>query len=115
MNNRVLLTWPDRAAHPNERVHWSRKSKANKTMRRAAYYLGKQAGLYAPQEGPIHVSLTFFPPDKRKRDLDGCISNCKAYLDGIADAMGVDDNRFTLSAKIVDGQPGGCVVMEVRS
>lgn len=62
--------------------------------------MAKLHKLSAPADGPIHVTLTFYPPDKRRRDLDGCISACKAYLDGLADALGVDDSRFTLSARI---------------
>lgn len=59
-----------------------------------------KAAALSVSDGPVHVSLTFHPADKRRRDLDGCIASCKAYLDGLADALGVDDNRFTLSARM---------------
>lgn len=94
----ILLPWPPRAVHPNARTHWAQKARATKRMRHDAAWAAKSAGLSAG--GPVHVSLTFYPPDKRRRDLDGCISSCKAYLDGLADALGVDDSRFTLSARM---------------
>lgn len=95
----ILLPWPPRVVHPNHRGHWSPKARATKRMRQDAAWAAKSSGLTAP-DGPLHVALTFYPPDKRRRDLDGCISACKAYLDGLADALGVDDSRFTLSARI---------------
>lgn len=97
----ILLPWPARVVHPNSRAHWRRRAAATKWMRRDAYYAGKAAKLRVG-DGPIAVALTFYPPDRRRRDLDGCIASCKAYLDGLADALGVDDNRFTLSASLSD-------------
>lgn len=37
----------------------------------------------------------------------------KSALDGLADAMGVDDTRFNPSASIADVVNGGAVVIEV--
>lgn len=95
----MLLPWPPRTVHPNARGHWSPKARATKRMRQDAAWAAKQAKI-SVGDGPAHVSLTFYPPDKRRRDLDGMISSCKAYLDGLADALGVDDSRFTLSARM---------------
>ena len=108
----VTLAWPHRDAHPNSRGQWSKRAKANKMMRRSAYYLAKGACLSAPADGGSSVRLTFFPPDKRRRDLDGCLSASKAYLDGIADALGADDSRFALSLHMAE-QTGGLVVVDI--
>src|SRR3546814_3496396 len=102
MSNSVRLTWPDRASHPNSRGHWSKRAKANKAMRKAAYYLTLGANVKAPENGDIRVVLTFYPPDRRQRDRDNLLSNCKAYLDGIADALGVNDSRFVPSIRMAD-------------
>lgn len=37
----------------------------------------------------------------------------KSGLDGLADVLGVDDNRWTLSAELLVGQVGGMVKVEV--
>lgn len=58
------------------------------------------------------VSLTFLPPDRRRRDLDNLIASMKSGLDVLADALGVDDNRFKLSAELAD-EIGGFVRVEV--
>ena len=113
MSNSVRLTWPDRASHPNSRGHWSKRAKANKAMREAAYYLTLGAKLKAPENGDISVVLTFYPPDRRQRDRDNLLSNCKAYLDGIADALGVNDSRFIPTIRMAD-ETGGYVLAEIH-
>ena len=110
----IRLAWPHRDSHPNSRVHWSRRAKANKAMRSAAYYLAKASGIYVPGEGDVAVTLTFYPPDNRRRDRDNLLSNCKAYLDGIADALKVNDSRFVPTIRMSD-KTGGYVEVEVRS
>lgn len=50
--------------------------------------------MVAPEEGGIALRFDFHPPDKRRRDLDNMLASIKAGVDGIADALGVDDQRF---------------------
>ncbi len=112
--NRVLLTWPEKEANPNSRAHHMVLHRVKKKMRKAAWALATQAGLRAPSDGPIKIHTTAFPPDKRHRDGDNFLASCKAYFDGIADAMKVDDHRFVHSFDMTD-QTGGYIVIEVRS
>lgn len=95
----IVLPWPDRRLHPNARVHWAVRSKAVKAARKMAglVAIGAGAALFTirePSSGRLHVWIDGYPPDKRRRDHDGFLSACKAYLDGIADALGVNDARF---------------------
>lgn len=93
----LVLPWPDRALHPNSRVHWSKRSKAAKETRAAstlfALATGWRPGLL-PVDGPLHVWIDGYATDRRRRDADGLLSSLKPALDGIADALGVDDRRF---------------------
>jgi crossover junction endodeoxyribonuclease RusA len=63
----------------------------------------------------LAVHLHFVPPDRRRRDLDNLIASMKAGLDGLADALGVDDSRWKLSAEApaAGGEVGGFVRVEV--
>lgn len=77
-------------------------------------------GDYKPPEGNIALSLLFLTPDKRKRDLDGMLSSAKHALDGIAQALGVDDSRFKpILVDAVLGPKGGALIaavgVEIRS
>jgi crossover junction endodeoxyribonuclease RusA len=64
-------------------------------------------------DGEIMLSVTFNPPDKRRRDLDGMFSNVKAGLDGIADAMCADDYRFAFTIRRAEPVKGGRVVVAI--
>jgi len=43
--------------------------------------------------------LAFFLPDARHRDDDNLAASCKAYRDGIADGLKVDDSTLALAAR----------------
>jgi hypothetical protein len=43
---------------------------------------------------PLSIFMEFNPPTKRHYDVDGMITRCKAYQDGLFEALGIDDNRI---------------------
>ncbi len=92
----IRLPWPDKDMSPNARIHWARKAKAVKIARCFAFFKTKEAGWDKIQlpEGRLHLWIDFYPPTKRMPDDDNMLSRCKAYRDGIADALGIDDKRF---------------------
>lgn len=108
----IRLPWPPRAVHPNARSHWAPKARVTRRMRQDAAWMARAAGVRVAN-GPLTVRLRFCPPDARRRDLDGMIASCKAYLDGIADALGVDDSRFALAAMVCAPVSAGAVEIEV--
>ena len=63
----------------------------------------------------IDIHLKWHPPCRQRRDLTNLESSMKAYLDGIADALGVDDRRFrTISdPRLDETRKPGCVVVSV--
>jgi crossover junction endodeoxyribonuclease RusA len=62
-------------------------------------------------DGPVALRVTFHAPDKRGRDRDNCIAACKAYMDGMADGLGVDDVRFEPTYAWGEPIKGGAVVV----
>jgi crossover junction endodeoxyribonuclease RusA len=91
---------------PNARVHWSKKSKATKRYKANCWALTKEAKAKIDWDGPIVVSMTFFPPNRCRRDIDNLIASSKALLDGMALALGVDDSRFYLRQQISEDLGG---------
>ncbi len=97
---KVTLPWPDKRLSPNGRAHWralaplkkAARSDAHKATLAAAQLAVRQA--IASGVGVIHMTVRFFPPDKRHRDDDNMIASFKAARDGIADALLVNDRRF---------------------
>src|SRR5690242_2636782 len=96
---RLELPWPPRELSPNARVHYLAKSRVTKAYREQAYWLARKSSAEmfpcsVLAETPITLAFTFHPPDRRRRDLDTMLSSVKSGIDGVADAMGVNDVRF---------------------
>ena len=113
----LTLPWPDRRLQGNARVHWRVRHRAAKLAKRLAWTTAYQAGwgkLSLP-DGRITLHLTFYPPDKRRRDDDNVIFGAKSYRDGLAMALGIDDNRFSTAARMSDEvRKGGQMVVRLE-
>ena len=103
----ISLAYPDKVLSPNARVHWAAIARAKKKAREAASWAtisaaGSKANLapYAALES-LPVSIRFYPVDNRRRDMDNALASLKAALDGISDALGLDDSRFVITAQIM--------------
>lgn len=90
----ITLSWPPRELHPNARPHYHAKAKAAKAYREAATDIaiayGWETGATIDVK-PYAVTVQFFPPDRRRRDLDGMLASMKAGFDGICDAFCLND------------------------
>lgn len=116
----VVLPWPDKRLTPNakRRKHWRAYQPYIKADRATGSALtcvalplwAKKA--IAAVEGKIALTVTFYPPDNRRRDDDGMISAFKHMRDGIADALGVDDHRFRPAYVFADAAKPGRVEVE---
>jgi crossover junction endodeoxyribonuclease RusA len=109
---RVTLPWPPAELSPNSRPHWAAKSRAAKSYRHACATLARQAGVLSLPDGRLHVTVEFVPPDRRHRDRDNMLASIKSGLDGLADALGVNDSRFDLTIRVAD-EVGGMVRVSV--
>lgn len=118
---KILLGWPDKKLSPNARLHWKAKLAPKKIAKDAAWmatittpgFCDTAKSLVAGN-GPINVSFTFYPPDRRLRDDDNMIASVKAARDGIASALGVDDNRFRASYHFEEPEKPGRVEVEIE-
>jgi crossover junction endodeoxyribonuclease RusA len=109
----ITLAWPDSLLSPNRVANWRKKAAAKKAARaRAAIATRAGVGTLGamPPDASLEVSFTFCPPDKRRRDLDNMLSSEKSAIDGIADALGVNDCCFVYRMAWGDVVPGGKVV-----
>lgn len=104
----VSLPWPPSILSPNNRSHWHKKSVARKKYREDCGWIGKTVRPVF-DDGEIPICIRFFPPDRRKRDMDNMLASLKSGLDGLSDAWGVDDSRFVLSLSIGPVVKGGSV------
>ena len=113
--NQVTLPWPPKELNPNQKLHWAKKNSVAKKYKAACEWACKEAKITAPEtEGRIYVWIDFYPPDRRRRDEDNAIAAIKHGLDGVAQAIGVDDSRFRLLSKFHD-QIGGMVKIRLTA
>lgn len=112
----ITLPWPDKDLSPNARVHFHALAAAKRQAKSIAHGLALEAGarFLAIARGPV-VTWQFSPPDRRRRDLDNCIASCKAYSDGLAMALQVDDSAWEWRF-LPMGQPvkGGQVTVTIE-
>lgn len=105
----ISLPWPAKELSPNyrSRTHHG-KARATKTARTLAWGMT----LEAKAQGTL-LTVTFNPPDRQRRDRDNMIASTKAFQDGIADALKVNDHIFDPEYRVGNPTPGGRVVVEI--
>lgn len=93
---KIVLPFPAAALNPNRRGGrvWqstvSCKTEAlNTSYASTLEALGRERPIIAT---PVKFSITFYCPDRRRRDIDNLLASLKPSLDGIANATGIDDS-----------------------
>lgn len=92
----ISISWPAPALWQNRRVHWSKRA-ASASLYRAEARVTTQCQLgfdYVRTSDSPRLTFRFHPPDKRRRDLQNMPATAKSAIDGIADALGCDDQHF---------------------
>jgi crossover junction endodeoxyribonuclease RusA len=113
---KIVLPYPHADLSPNSHKHWRYKAKAASEAKETGRILTLAAMAGNRQQlpdGKVSLSIVFHPPDSRKRDDDNALSSFKHYRDGMALALGIDDNRFRVTYEMGEPIKGGKVVVEV--
>ena len=111
----VRLPWPARELSPNVRAHWGAVSRAKKKYRRSCFYATRAVMASLNSSESIRLSFVFNPPHNRKYDKDNLIAQMKSGIDGIADALGVDDQYFDIgSIELGQRVAGGEVLVSIE-
>ena len=111
----IELPWPPAELSGHNTGHWRDKAGIVAKHRLWAKNATLAAKPAVPARGDIRVIIGFYPPDKRG-DRVNYPNRLKPYFDGIADALGVNDNRFLPSyhfAEPVKGQGKIVIGIEV--
>jgi hypothetical protein len=103
---KITLPIPLLAIGPNGRVHWAKKSMLVKRHRALAWGMVRMNASLRDIK-PTGYSLAFYFRTNRRRDDDNAEACCKAYRDGIAEALNMDDHdlpKAGLSTFAVDAK-----------
>lgn len=117
----ITLPWPAATLSPNARGHWIRGYKARRQYRtRCCVETELQVAWDRTLPEKLHLHLVFHKPTKRHYDLDNLIARMKSGIDGVCDALQINDKRFqSQSAEFVDvndesRRSGGTVRITIR-
>ena len=88
----ITLPWPDPKLTPHAKGHWRPKAQATKEARDMAW----AKAMERPRIDTMPDATIFveYWPKAFRGDVHNMHGRMKAYIDGIADAMGCDDRRF---------------------
>ena len=115
----ITLPWPSRDLSPNARVHWAKKAKAAKSYRATCGWETKaallQPGVPADfADKKLTLNIIFHAKTRRAYDLDNALASIKSGLDGVADAMGIDDSRWALRIEKGDPVQRGMIIIKIE-
>ena len=115
---KITLPWVDPSLNPNRTkgMHWAstsgKRAKRKADARLLTLQAMRQEG-YTPPPGALALDVTFVQPDKRRRDRDNLLASLKHDLDGISQALGVDDQHFepVTIRREYGSKPGAVIVV----
>lgn len=91
----LCLPVPCAALRPNDgHAHWSAVHRARKSAKARASLITRSLAGPAPALVPTSYSLIYHT--RNRWDEDNAVASAKAYLDGIASALSVNDRTFRL-------------------
>lgn len=111
---RLTLPYPHKALWPNGRPHWAEKAREAKKHKQWAWAAVKARNGLSVADGPVPIHVTVYPKPKGPApDKDNVIASLKAYQDGIAAAIGIDDKHFAAPTVSFSDVRSGQFVIEV--
>lgn len=113
----LIYSWPPSILMPNaaRQAHWTKKSPFEKAYRQECLIrTGKPQPTLIIDDCFVPIEITFYPPDKRHRDLDGLLGSVKLLLDALAQGIGINDRNFRpITLDVGPVLKGGRVVVKI--
>ena len=112
---KLTLPYPAKELWPNSRPHYLAKNREAKKLRTYVHWAVKeQAGSIKLANGPIRWKITVCPKTYGPPpDRDNAVSAAKSILDGIADALGVNDRHFAAPVVEISRERTSKFIVEV--
>ena len=103
----IVLGWPPSELSPNRRLHWAKLANAKKQYRKDCFTVSREQlkkfkNLSASIPEKLVLEMTFYPPDRRSYDRDNLVARMKSGIDGLADALRINDKRFNTVISTMD-------------
>ena len=109
----IAISYPHKALWPNGRGHWAVKAREAKKLRQEAAWAAKAAGVRIGNS-PIPLHITVHPKRTGPApDRDNIIAAAKHAIDGIADALAINDRHFAAPTVSISEERTGRFVITV--
>ena len=113
----IELPYPHKILWPNGRT-LSQGYRASETKKHRQWAhdatLAWRGRDHRPIEGQIDVLITVYPKNRGPvPDGDNAMASCKAFLDGIADALGLNDRNFVPRVQFGERTQHGKIVVSL--
>jgi crossover junction endodeoxyribonuclease RusA len=110
----ITLPWPPKELSPNARVHWAKLAATKKAYRIECGWQTKSQGAeLTATDRPMRLEVVFHKPNRRDMDRDNLLARMKSGLDGVCDALGVNDRLFDPITISVADTVGGFVKLRI--
>jgi crossover junction endodeoxyribonuclease RusA len=113
----IDLPWPARPLWANWRGHWAEHARAIGVAKQEAWVRSIDAKIKRHNITRPMLRFQFHPPSRRLPDLHNMPHTQKAAIDGIALALGIDDNHILVVWPMEFAKPikGGKVTVTIES
>lgn len=106
----IRLPWPPSVLSPNARPSKFGRVRAVKSYRRACWISTLEQSPHRLPEGPLRLRMLFRPPRPRRGpevdyDRDNLSARMKAGIDGMCDALDINDRDFAEAGGARVGEP----------
>lgn len=111
----IVLPFPPSSLSGHAKGHWRAKAEVTRKHRnwaRLATMDAKVRGI--PDQGDIRIHIRFVPPDMRG-DRVNFANRAKPLIDGIAQALGINDARFLPTYEYAPPEKPGRVEVTIQT
>lgn len=112
---KITFPWFPKEVKPNTACHYMQKAKAKAIYREVCKQQTLESLEYQQNnKNYTHAHFTFYKPNNRHMDLDNCLSSCKSLVDGMADALEINDKCFNKITIEFAEKIGGYITVEIK-
>lgn len=112
---KITFPWFLKELKPNHSCHYMQKAKAKAIYRSECERITlKELETQDVDKECCELWFTFYKPNKRHMDADNMLASMKSGIDGMCDALNINDKQFKRIVIQVSDEIGGYVVVELK-
>lgn len=108
---KITFPWFLKELKPNWSGHYMQKAKSKAIYRAECERITRLEGVGGYQGNSMRI--TFYKPSHRHMDLDNMLASIKSGIDGMCDALEINDKQFTEITIIKADRIGGYIEVEL--